>query len=151
MDQKETQLGVSVIPPKLKDKTFKNTKSNEFYKIGDLAKEFDTTLRALRFYEDRGLISPKRNGTTRLYSSRDRARLQLILLGRKVGFSLVEIKKMLDLYDLDDGQLTQIQYTRKKITEQVQLLELQKQEIEESLSILSEGAEKIDDWLADKV
>ena len=56
-------------------------------RIGDLASQFGITLRALRFYEDKGLISPQRNGTTRLYDYRDRARLKLILLGRKVGFA----------------------------------------------------------------
>ena len=67
--------------------------SNEEYtRIGEMAKTFGVTLRTLRFYEDKGLISPKRDGSTRLYSRRDRARLKLILLGRKVGFSLRDVK-----------------------------------------------------------
>src|ERR671929_1496623 len=61
------------------------------FSIGDLAREFGVTLRALRFYEDKGLLTPRRIGQTRLYSRRDRARLKLVLMGKKVGFSLLEI------------------------------------------------------------
>ena len=68
---------------------------NETYRIGDLAREFDITLRTLRFYEDRGLIHPKRDGSTRLYSDYDRSRLSVILLAKKVGFSLVDIQEVL--------------------------------------------------------
>ena len=67
------------------------------YSIGDLSKEFAVTPRTLRFYEDRQLITPKRQGLRRLYSRRDRAPVKLALLGKKVGFSLNEIKEMLDL------------------------------------------------------
>ena len=74
------------------------------FTIGDLAREFGVTLRTLRFYEDKDLIRPRRQGLNRLYGRRDRARLKLILLGKKVGFSLAEIKEMLELYDLRDGQ-----------------------------------------------
>jgi DNA-binding transcriptional MerR regulator len=84
-----------------------SAQEKDIYSIGDLSREFGVTLRTLRFYEDKGLISPQRRGTTRLYNRRDRARLQLILRGKKVGFSLEDIKEMLDLYDLRDGQVTQ--------------------------------------------
>ena len=63
------------------------------------------TLRTLRFYEDKNLLNPRRDGVNRIYSRRDRARLKLVLMGKKVGFSLTEIKEMLDLYDLRDGQV----------------------------------------------
>ena len=71
----------------------------DFARIGEVSEEFGLTLRALRFYEDKGLITPKRNGVTRLYSRRDRARLKLILLGKKVGFSLRDVKHLIDLYE----------------------------------------------------
>ncbi len=77
------------------------------YSITELCREFDVTPRTLRFYEQKGLLHPARRGWTRLFSYRDRARLQLILRGKKVGFALEEIKEMLDLYNLRDGQLTQ--------------------------------------------
>ncbi len=80
-----------------------STKKTQFT-IGDLAKEFGTTLRTLRFYEDKGLLNPKRDGMNRIYNRRDRARLKLVLMGKRVGFSLTEIRDMLDLYDLRDGQ-----------------------------------------------
>ena len=71
------------------------------YSITDLSEEFGVTARALRFYEDEGLISPERQGLARIYSRRDRARLAWILRGKRVGFSLTEIREMIDLYDAD--------------------------------------------------
>ena len=70
-----------------------------YIRIGDMAREFGITLRALRFYEDKGLLDPKREGSTRLYTARDVSRLKLIMLGRKIGFSLREVKQIMDLYD----------------------------------------------------
>ena len=80
------------------------------YSISELAREFGVTPRALRFYEDKGLLSPDREGLNRVYSNRDRARLKLILSGRKVGFSLNDIREILDLYDLDDNQRAQLRH-----------------------------------------
>lgn len=71
--------------------------SGAIYKIGDLAREFDVTLRTLRFYEDKGLLSPSRSGTTRLYSEEDRARLKTALFCKSIGLSLVEIRTVLEL------------------------------------------------------
>src|SRR6267142_7126748 len=71
----------------------------ETYSIADLAREFDVTHRAIRFYEDEGLLSPARDGTRRVYSKRDWVRLKLILRGKRLGFSLAEIRAMLELYD----------------------------------------------------
>ena len=76
----------------------------EQFSISDLTSEFDCTARALRFYEDEGLIAPSRVGLTRIYSKRDRARLAWIMRAKNVGFSLTEIREMIDLYDLDDGR-----------------------------------------------
>ena len=79
----------------MKDKTFT---------ISDLSKEFDVTPRAIRFYEDQGLISPSRKGRRRIYKERDRIRLKLILRGKRLGFSLSEIKDIFDLYDSSPGE-----------------------------------------------
>lgn len=75
--------------------------------IGDVARRFGLTLRALRFYEDEGLIAPRRDGSARLYSRKDITRLKLILLGRKAGFSLREVKQVMDLYDPASGNVRQ--------------------------------------------
>lgn len=80
---------------------------SERFGIGDLSREFGITPRALRFYEEEGLINPQRDGATRIYSRRDRARVAWILRGKSLGFSLDDIREMLDLYDLGDGRATQ--------------------------------------------
>ncbi|GEM75100.1 MerR family transcriptional regulator [Vibrio sagamiensis] len=79
----------------------------EKYKISDLAKEFDITTRSIRFYEDVGLIEPEREGNIRVYQRRDKTRLKLILRGKRLGFSLAEIRELFELYDTQqtDGQL----------------------------------------------
>lgn len=106
------------------------------FSIGDLAREFDVTLRTIRFYEDKGLLNPRRRGTARLYSRRDRARLKLILLGKKVGFSLTEIGEMLDLYDLKDGPAIQLKVALEKFDKQISFLETQWTDIDRALSDL---------------
>jgi DNA-binding transcriptional MerR regulator len=98
---------------------------NRFWTIGELSREFSATARALRFYEDKGMLHPKRDGMNRLYSVRDRARLQLILRGKRVGFTLSEIREMIDLYDLGDNQRAQMARTLEKYVEQVGLLKQQ--------------------------
>src|SRR3954453_19500622 len=85
--------------------------SGKTYTITHLCEEFGVTPRALRFYEDEGLISPRRQGLSRVYSWRDRARLAWILRGKRVGFSLSEIREMIDLYDVDDGRVAQRRLT----------------------------------------
>jgi DNA-binding transcriptional MerR regulator len=105
-------------------------------RIGDLAGQFGITLRALRFYEDKGLINPQRNGTTRLYSHRDRARLKLILLGRKVGFSLREVKQLLDLYDPAGSNEAQLRATLEKTAKQEDKLIAQREAIDEAIAEL---------------
>ncbi len=83
------------------------------FAIRQLCQEFKVTPRALRFYEDKGLLQPARDGMNRVYSHRDRVRLQLILRGKRVGFSLNEIREILELYDQKDGGATQIARSRK--------------------------------------
>ncbi len=95
------------------------------FSITDLCAEYGVTPRALRFYEDEGLIAPERRGLTRIYSQRDRARLAWILRGKRVGFSLADIREMIDLYDIGDGRRVQRQVTVQKCRDRIALLENQ--------------------------
>jgi len=111
---------------------------NEVFKIGDLAKEFGVTLRTLRFYEDRGLMTPERMGSTRLYSLKDRSRLKLILLAKRVGFSLIEIHELMEIYDLGDQNNWHLQLVLDKFKGQMQVLSDQKIELDKSIEELGD-------------
>lgn len=100
------------------------------YTISELAKEFDVTPRAIRFYEDQGLISPSRKGRRRVYRERDRVRLKLVLRGKRLGFALSEVKEMFDLYDTSPGESGQLRFLLDKIKERREMLEQQRQDIE---------------------
>src|SRR5215213_3981401 len=106
------------------------------YSIGELCDEFGVTARALRFYEDERLIAPERRGTSRYYSERDRARLSWILRGKRVGFSLSEIRELLDLYDLGDHRETQRRVTIERCRERIDALRRQKADIDTTISEL---------------
>ncbi len=108
------------------------------YTIGELAQEFEVTTRAIRFYEDQGLLSPARNGQARVYSVRDRVRLKLVLRGKRLGFSLGEIGGMLDLYDADPSEVGQLQYFVSKLDERRAQLNQQQQDIQVTLKELDE-------------
>ena len=108
------------------------------FTIRDLAEEFGCTHRTIRFYEDQGLIQPRREGQARIYSARDRARLSLILRGRRLGFSIAEIGEMLDLYDADPGHLRQLTVALEKGRARIAQLERQRADIEAALTELKE-------------
>ncbi len=112
------------------------TESGERYSITELSEAFQVTPRAIRFYEAKGLLSPMRKGLSRIYSRRDRVRLSLILRGKRVGFSLAEIKEILDLYDLNDGQEAQLRHAMQKFYERIAVLERQRQDIDDALGEL---------------
>ena len=106
----------------------------EQFSITDLSTEFGVTARALRFYEDEGLISPSRKGLSRIYSKRDRARLAWILRGKRVGFSLTEIREMIDLYDADEAHEAQRRVTVDKCKARIDLLTRQKDDIDAAIA-----------------
>ncbi|EQB31850.1 MerR family transcriptional regulator [Sphingobium ummariense] len=106
------------------------------YSITDLSEEFGVTARALRFYEDEGLIAPERQGLARIYSRRDRARLAWILRGKRVGFSLTEIREMIDLYDADEEHEAQRRVTVEKCRARIDLLTRQKDDIDAAIAEL---------------
>ncbi len=108
----------------------------ESFTITDLAAAFNVTPRAIRFYEDQGLISPQRQGQNRIYSRRDRARLAWILRGKRVGFSLAEIREMLDLYDAGDGRTRQRQVTIERCRDRIAVLEEQRADIADMIDEL---------------
>lgn len=108
------------------------------FSISDLSAEFEVTARALRFYEDEGLISPERRGLQRIYSQRDRARLAWILRGKRVGFSLSEIREMIDLYDIGDGRKVQRQVTLERCRNRIGTLERQRADIDAAIAELQD-------------
>lgn len=113
--------------------------SDGYTRIGDVARQFDLTLRTLRFYEDKGLLSPRREGSTRLYSRKDITRLKLILLGRKAGFSLREVKQIMDLYDPASGNIRQYRMLIDKSERQLARLEKQRASIDDAIGELKEA------------
>jgi DNA-binding transcriptional MerR regulator len=120
------------------------------YSIRQLTKEMGVTSRTLRHYEDEGLLSPERQGQARIYSQRDRARLMLVLRGRRVGFTLAEIREILDLYQGHGGGAAQLLHTRKKFAERIGALERQRVDIDESIAELKLGLTMIANKLAEQ-
>jgi DNA-binding transcriptional MerR regulator len=122
----------------------------QLYSIGDLSAEFELSHRAIRFYEDRGLLAPQRIGGNRIYSARDRARLQLILRGKRLGFALADIKELLELYDADPDHLEQLRATLRKGRARIAELERQQQEIALTVTELREIGAYIEERIRQK-
>ena len=120
----------------------------EVFTIRDLTKEFAVSARTLRFYEEKGLLAPRRKGEQRLYSRRDRARLRYVLMGKRVGFSLEDVREMLDLYDLGDGRRTQLQVALAKFQQRATQLEEQRGEIDRAIAELARASLEIQAMLA---
>ena len=108
------------------------------WSIAELAAEYDVTLRTIRFYEDRGLLTPERRGTVRVYHPRDRVRLGLILRGKRLGFSLDEIATIVDMYDAEPGEEGQLVYLLEQIGSRRAELEQRRRDIDETLAELAE-------------
>ena len=100
------------------------------FTISELAKEFGVTTRTLRFYEDQGLLSPKREGTNRVFSARDRVRLKLALRGKRLGFSLAEIRELFELYDVSRDEHKQLEEFLARLERRRAHLEQQREDIE---------------------
>jgi len=112
--------------------------TDTFFTVTELARDLAVTPRTIRFYEDKGLITPRRAGTMRVYTKRDRARMVLILRGKRLGFSLREIKEYLDLYDMDPSQAEQLRMLLKKVQDRLEMLEDQRLALEETIVELKE-------------
>ncbi len=119
------------------------------FTIRQLCLEFKCTPRALRFYEDKGLLSPARQGLNRVYSYKDRARLQLILRGKRVGLSLAEIREIFQLYGKDDGLVAQNAEALRKFRKRIVAFEQQRQDIDHAIAELREACDRMESLLAD--
>ena len=108
-------------------------KAGRSYSIGELAEEFGVTSRALRLYEEEGLLDPERDGTRRIYSERDRVRLRLILRGKRLGWSLAEIRESFDLYDSSHGEEAQLELMLSKLQQRRDTLLAQRRDIDSAL------------------
>ncbi|MCL6251660.1 MerR family DNA-binding transcriptional regulator [Altererythrobacter sp. KTW20L] len=128
------------------------TGDNGHQGIQDVARQLGVTARTLRFYEDNGLISPQRVGSTRIYTKRDVGRMQLILRGKKLGFTIREIREFLDLYDTGPGQREQMEHLLSRVRERLDGLRKQKAAIEETIvelhKIEAEALERLEDKAA---
>jgi DNA-binding transcriptional MerR regulator len=121
---------------------------SDVFSIGDLSREFGVTTRTIRFYEDQGLLTPTRDGQNRIYEARDRVRLKLILRGKRLGFSLKEINKLIELYDAPEGEAGQLRSFIEKIRARRSELLSQKDDIEHVLDELDSLEQRCADLLA---
>lgn len=118
--------------------------------IAELADAFGITTRTIRFYEDQGLITPGRSGQRRVYAPRDRVRLKLIMRGKRLGFSLEEIREIIDLYDVDPTERTQLRLLLGKIADRRAVLTRQQRDIASLLSELADLEERCSGLLEEK-
>lgn len=120
---------------------------SETWTITELAQEFDVTTRTIRFYEDKGLIAPERSKQRRIYHPRDRVRLQLVMRGKRLGFSLDEIQEMIDLYDTDPTESAQLKMFIVKLRERRKLLQRQRNDINNVISEIREREQQCEKLL----
>jgi DNA-binding transcriptional MerR regulator len=124
--------------------------TDDLWAIGRMCEEFDVTPRTLRFYEAKELISPQREGTRRLFTRACRARMKLILQGKRFGFSLEDIRQLLDLYHLGDQQVTQILRTSALARERLKAMEAQRDELTLAIADLRKQLQCAEDVLASR-
>ena len=120
----------------------------ELYSVTELANDLGVTPRALRFYEDKGLIAPQRAGNARVYTHRDRGRLMLILRGKRLGFTLSEVRDWLDLYEVDPHRSSQMTHLKAKVSERIAALEQQRDDLDATLEELNGVLTRIERHLA---
>lgn len=135
--------------PARKDRVARRSEGPAIYTIAELADAFSITHRTLRFYEDKGMLRPRRVGSKRLYTNRDRLRLRIILDGKQVGLTLREIQEYLDTYDLRDGSYDHLRRALDKVHHQRHLLQQRRSAIEKSLAELARVEEIIEGMLAE--
>ncbi|HXF67402.1 MAG TPA: MerR family DNA-binding transcriptional regulator [Burkholderiales bacterium] len=116
--------------------------ANNTYTISELAAEFGVTTRTIRYYEDQGLLNPRREGLNRIFSHRDRVRLKLALRGKRLGFSLAEIRELFELYDVARDEKKQLEVFLDKLERRRALLEQQREDIEVMLNEINFFAEQ---------
>ena len=120
------------------------------YTIGEMCEAFSVTPRTLRFYESKELLYPQRHGQKRLFTKSDRARLKLILQGKRFGFSLEEIRQLLELYNIDDQQTTQLTRTYELGIERLAAMKAQRDELNNAIEDLSEQLGWVETALAER-
>jgi len=120
----------------------------DFYSVTELANDLGVTPRALRFYEDKGLIAPRRAGHTRVYTGRERGRLKLILRGKRLGFTLSEVREWLDLYELDSDRAGPMDHLQDRLRRRVDALERQREDRDATLGELHEILDQVEERLA---
>lgn len=130
--------------------SYNHGRSDRSFSIRQLSREFGITARALRFYEDKGLIHPQRVGQSRHYLARDRARLIIILRGKRLGFSLQEIHEILDLYSPKDHGISQMKATVQKYRQQIVTLKKQREDIDQAINDMIEGCAWLEETINNK-
>jgi DNA-binding transcriptional MerR regulator len=106
--------------------------------IAEVARELGVTHRTVRYYEDQGLVSPERRGTHRLFHPRDKVRLSLVLRGRRLGFALEEIRRIVDMYDQQPGEAGQLRYLLEQVADRRADLEQRRRDVEDALAELDD-------------
>jgi len=125
-------------------------KNRAEYSIGDLAREFDVTPRAIRFYEDQGLLAPRRDGQRRIYTQRERTRLKLTLRGKRLGLSLSEIRELIDMYEPGRDERPQLERFLAALGAHKSALEQQRTDIEAQLSEIAAFEKRVRKHLTTK-